>query len=218
MTRRLVLLGLLSLAAVAAGPGWAEEASPPAVTDAGGVRLDARHQLLGGGEGSPAWRIVDAETGTSSPLRLPAFRGAESMPTVNDAILSYISYTHRGDKLQLGCVAFDWRKGKVIERKDTPLLAADGNMPTQQDPQFLGAGREVACDLVGERCKSGAAGCTPARAQVTLPLVGGKVHGAAHGVAKGHRHTAKTRPATGHRATPQKRTPATAQHGKAKRK
>ncbi|WP_145842866.1 hypothetical protein [Denitratisoma sp. DHT3] len=165
--RRLLLILALTAVSAAAETGPAESTEPTDSTESTVFRLDDTRLLKPARNGT--WDLVDASSGKTQTLRLPAFHEAFSAATLHGDKLAYTSLIRRGERLQLGCISIDLIRGKVIDREDTSLLLAENGDRSLQAPSFSGDGQRVACHLSGEKCDgSGAAGCTPVEETVTL--------------------------------------------------
>jgi hypothetical protein len=151
LRRLLSILALLPLAAAAGIP-------------ASGLPLDDHHLLTATSEGG--WQVLDSSSGNARPLIVPALH-PDAQVSVAGPRLAYVSQTHRGERTQLGCVTYDWNRGKVIEREETPLLAAqDGTQPGSAE--FAEDGQKVSCHIRGERCDKAGENCEAREQLVAL--------------------------------------------------
>ncbi|HEY6897088.1 MAG TPA: hypothetical protein VI279_07490 [Rhodocyclaceae bacterium] len=151
LRRLLPILALLPLAATAGIP-------------ASGLPLDDHHLLTATPEGG--WQVLDSNTGNTRPLIVPALH-PDANVSVAGPRLAYVSQTHRGERSQLGCVSYDWNRGKVIEREETALLAAqDGTPPGSAE--FAEDGQKVSCHIRGEHCDKAGENCEAREQLVAL--------------------------------------------------
>ncbi len=119
-----------------------------------GTALDASHELRANAGG---WEVVDTRNGDVQPRLIPAL-DARSAVAVNGSRIAYVSRTHHGERRQLGCIEYDWVKGKVIARQDSRLLATD-TIGNEKTSNVSFDGTRVSCTLSGELCAADGRDC-----------------------------------------------------------